>query len=685
VVDLEHTATDPEIPELERTAYFDATLTRAEKQNVLFLAEGFRSTDRDAFNKICVKLIDVLLDSERNQPYKMLKDGFNFWKFFRPSNEHGSTVGAPIIKRIPTGDPPIIKKDDPYKLFIDDKLPLSSSPIDAYSLYELVKIVGYPTLADETRTVNKIKNDWASTLSLIGYEDTKVCNDIVEAWKLAIPIGLVDVRDTYFGFIQSNRLGDRKSVKDKYVNMIKQASLGDPATEISAFARHLYQWFQPQTEMRRHDPDPRRYAPEIRSHEVNFLIEHLTKLTDPLSSVGDDHYVGKLWNSLPSTSSAVKTRQFNSAGLVCMLVNHEYEFGWNNVGYMITMSIGSKLDLHININTSNPDRRSASLNPVYIEKLKSSSDGHDQTMADILAHEFGHAFRLGDEYEEFQGAPEADDIDVSYDNITHLKEIANTSHSFPGCFPTPIVPGSIKWAKVHRITKADTLIEPSVINGNQIIVTLEKGRAQSWRTIKDNNTEVEVLLRKYVQKQFPVDEKNDLYQGLIIQNIPDDHTLELTAKTTPVSFPAGSVIYVPKKDNGDISTLVKNPVLIFMENQNYDPAASPSIPNGIALSTNYNSTDPTKSDEPHVTADYPPWIPGFTEPCQRFKLIGAYEGGYRYTINVFRPSGACKMRAHYRARAEGEFCFVCKYLLVNRIDPSKHGELDALYPDGKDK
>ena len=50
------------------------------------------------------------------------------------------------------------------------------------------------------------------------------------------------------------------------------------------------------------------------------------------------------------------------------------------------------------------------------------------------------------------------------------------------------------------------------------------------------------------------------------------------------------------------------------------------------------------------------------------------------TRRAYRPAGACKMRGHEDGGSEGEFCFVCKYLQVNLVDPSLHPEIDKLYP-----
>jgi hypothetical protein len=62
-------------------------------------------------------------------------------------------------------------------------------------------------------------------------------------------------------------------------------------------------------------------------------------------------------------------------------------------------------------------------------------------------------------------------------------------------------------------------------------------------------------------------------------------------------------------------------------------------------------------------------------------IVGLYEGGCQYDFDVFHPAGLCWMRS---SSNEGviRFCYVCQYLLVDKIDPTKHFKLDALYgPD----
>jgi hypothetical protein len=58
-------------------------------------------------------------------------------------------------------------------------------------------------------------------------------------------------------------------------------------------------------------------------------------------------------------------------------------------------------------------------------------------------------------------------------------------------------------------------------------------------------------------------------------------------------------------------------------------------------------------------------------------IIGIYEGASYHDCGVFRPAGRCKMRVSTEKIVP--FCQVCRYLIVERVDPTRHGVLDALY------
>jgi hypothetical protein len=67
-------------------------------------------------------------------------------------------------------------------------------------------------------------------------------------------------------------------------------------------------------------------------------------------------------------------------------------------------------------------------------------------------------------------------------------------------------------------------------------------------------------------------------------------------------------------------------------------------------------------------------------------IIGLYDGGDLFHCGVFHPGGACLMRqltvttaSTKNAGAIYPFCHVCRYFLVDRIDPTKHPAIEKDY------
>jgi len=78
-------------------------------------------------------------------------------------------------------------------------------------------------------------------------------------------------------------------------------------------------------------------------------------------------------------------------------------------------------------------------------------------------------------------------------------------------------------------------------------------------------------------------------------------------------------------------------------------------------------------------------IPKFPVPFHFSKLIqnqdqiiGLYEGGNYYHCNVYHPAGSCIMRSNNDTSLYS-FCHVCRYILIDSVDPTFHGGIDVLY------
>jgi hypothetical protein len=83
-------------------------------------------------------------------------------------------------------------------------------------------------------------------------------------------------------------------------------------------------------------------------------------------------------------------------------------------------------------------------------------------------------------------------------------------------------------------------------------------------------------------------------------------------------------------------------------------------------------------------------FPGGRLPAFPSRIVGAYEGGATFNCNVFHSAGTCIMREQLADRAEqpitsfneGDihlFCPVCRYIIIDTVDPRLHGNIDALY------
>jgi hypothetical protein len=71
-----------------------------------------------------------------------------------------------------------------------------------------------------------------------------------------------------------------------------------------------------------------------------------------------------------------------------------------------------------------------------------------------------------------------------------------------------------------------------------------------------------------------------------------------------------------------------------------------------------------------------PSVPGIRWPRLKSQIIGAFEGGHAYNCEVYHPSGDCVMLDPINAR---QFCHVCRYAMVDQIDPLQHGAIDRDY------
>jgi hypothetical protein len=61
------------------------------------------------------------------------------------------------------------------------------------------------------------------------------------------------------------------------------------------------------------------------------------------------------------------------------------------------------------------------------------------------------------------------------------------------------------------------------------------------------------------------------------------------------------------------------------------------------------------------------------------RIVGLYEGGRQYARKIFHPAGTCMMSNEHEETSQ--FCAVCRYVMVDFVDPFQHFRIDLDYDD----
>jgi hypothetical protein len=72
-------------------------------------------------------------------------------------------------------------------------------------------------------------------------------------------------------------------------------------------------------------------------------------------------------------------------------------------------------------------------------------------------------------------------------------------------------------------------------------------------------------------------------------------------------------------------------------------------------------------------------LPGILCFKHKPQIVGLYENGARYTCAIYHPTGNCMMRHSHEEHAQ--FCAVCRYIMVDFINPFRHFEIDLDYAE----
>lgn len=631
--------------------------------NVLFIPDGFTQADRAAFDGLVDSLVAELRTRQLTRPFDVLAGSVNYWKAFVASPERGISVRGEVYPRLEEKPTPgqghtVAPVPGPAAL-----PPVPYPPGHAWTLENLVWTVGLPTPADGVAyaTAHQEETDAASRTK-------KVNQDIRAKWK---------------ELLKDEPPKDR--VPDYLLEAWKKLAWRTRVAEVDTF--------------------PGLAFGGIPGLEASLLLHpgrggmaevtrFCTGLTNPAVSYAGAYPVGVLWGddrAVPAADRAAHPATFANWSLIVILTSHPCGRAHNTGQYMTLAPQRAALETLPRI-AYVQNRNEAVLVP---QKIPSKMPGLSWRGA---AHELAHSLGLGDEYETFSGTYPFGETGLAYDaNLqTDAAMLVPGTVLGPDSIPAPLDPARIRW-NWHRVRKAAVLTAAPVAGGpGTFRIPVRPADARRLAAGDD------VLLRERAwdrvitappRRDRPWNEALPtppapapgappppppmpsppvvLEKTLVVAEDPTGG--EVVVKPGPgvsltpqelQQFGAGSLLFVP---------------VPATPGPGWARMISPAVAKRLASGALSGKRDVRCQKEPSVPAS--PELPGVTLPpgLERWhlpRIVGAYQGGGQFACGVMHPAGTCMMRGH---DSSAQFCAVCRYVIVDLIDPSKHAEMDEDY------
>ena len=358
--------------------------------------------------------------------------------------------------------------------------------------------------------------------------------------------------------------------------------------------------------------------------------------------------IGLLWAEDQSR------HRFNNAGLVTMLC--ATELGRKNARNRVMLSLNGLSWGHVvPIAGRNAVRE---LHPMVA--------GLPNSLERVFIHELAHRFGLADEYVDDAKAftfPES--LLDPWGNVTSLAGVRLADH-----FRSHL----IKW-NWERVRGAGVLAADLATSGANFAATLLPGHARAFKDRDD------VRLRRR-STTVPLTRLADLGPLFEVVSITGD-TVTVRVKVAgpsafnPTNIPEGSVLYspVPRPAAAGSTDPFLRMIAPVVAKQ-IDDGNKPQTPWPRGVRELYEEAQELDGLQFPATITFGGLDFNWSYRHDA-RIVGLYEGGAHFAKDVFHPAGACKMRS---SRNEfWPFCPVCRYVLVEFIDPSVHPVIDVEY------
>ena len=590
--------------------------------NLLFLPDGFADTpaDQAAFRRFVRDIVSSLTYHPRTRPFDLFAGNFNYFLAWVPSPDAGISV-LNELDRLPPGGPGAAARPIPPPTPPPGQP--DQPPQRLWELMEIVNEVGLPAPKVDTPG------------SPLGTATAGRLHDWIELYGREVADGLVDangvVNPNYTDWLD---LSDRVVLNER--DTAFHVAMGErPAIEPVTVDRGL---------------------------QFNDLRMADDDLDLFLGALEDDHgdSIPRVWVSGGKDDDLV------------VILCRSNRIGGSNAGrgaggHYLAVTLDKDGFHHV---VDNPDGNGFDVDPDVVPRTVPL-----ETWITV-AHELAHSWGLNDEYGGF-GL-------IDLNSAAELGAYGNAqprSELLAGVGAN-LETVDLKW-RWPRIVKAGVLAQAvddtSHTGAGPFRLRLKRHHGDPFGRGDVIRLRTRPLLDPAIKVSDRLKISRMLGDGDELEAVlPPGSTL------TVGDFPVGSVVMAPRREpDPDPAHDVYGDDLELVHKSVRDRIDLTNNPLNAAAGDPPNRPCPGTADTPTGATNFPGGAP--KPPRYSSWIVGLYENARQFDCEVYRPTGVCIMRQNlYLDRKDGrerayQFCPVCRYVMVDLIDPSKHGAIDRDY------
>lgn len=633
--------------------------------NILIMGDGFATADAGNLETMAASIVHFMKTDTIVRPYDLLCTSMNFWQLMVPAAQRGTSFRCEVYAIDATHVYPVPR-------------PIKPPATGAWDIRHLVHRVGLPVPADMAKSVSDLRGDWVALVP-VAPPAGSVSDDLVTAWKMIGKRGFIDEIDAFpamsYGAppaanidtdspmidLHSDRIG--RPAMASFFNAVKS----DNGVMVGAGAALGSLWANAPQRQNNHA-----YAlGDVISVSTNARRMFVCTTAGTSAAAEPAAYATAAYpDVVPDGAAAFTVRfAFDNTDLIVMMSAHPGGRAANYEGY-IALSTQSGTFL---INAAPVGGASN-----FTLNMPAPPADISVDVSRVVAHEIGHSFGLNDEYIDFEADyPFTAASLADYANVQSLDSVQDAAKNIDGKL--------VRWNWL-RVRKAAVLTGPAVAGtgAGSFSIPVVLGQGLQFAA---NDLLLMRLRRPGVLIDTPA-KVVELQTVLQVVSRTADAVVVGAAAGGAVTladlqaFPAGSTLFKPVP----MPSGMPGPT---------DPFARMMAKNVENLITSKhaalylrpapaNLDDDMKANKEvqHPSLDgLTPSVPG--RPfCFKVKpsIVGLYGGGSRYASKVFHPTGAaCMMRNSHSD--DSPFCPVCRYIMVEMIDPFQHFTIDIDYDD----